>query len=431
MRRLVMSHASPVKYEVTKEIDSLTSRLGEMADMIHGYAEIGFEERKSSELLATELGRHGFEVQKPVAGLDTAFTATFRGKPGGPTIGFLCEYDIVAGLGHACGHNLIGVAAVGAGIALSKVVSRHGLSGTVKVFGCPCEEGFAPNAGGKIRMLNAGLFEGVDAALMIHPHPDRYSVWGKARARENLTVTFTGRRALRPEARYDVVNALDAAVLTANGLNILHQRKSPEAVLTYIVSEGGVNPNIDPVRAVVRIYCRSLDMNYFKELVEKAKNVARGAALMVGAEVEFKQHGPTYQPEIPNLTLTKLAHKNLLELGVEVEEPRHSAQLILNGTRTYSTDFGNISQIIPAHTTYIKIGPTGEVVLHTTKAVEATRSKAGHEGMIIGAKTLALNGFDLIADTRLVEEAKRELEGYRSQNCKHPYPISNYPNYLA
>jgi amidohydrolase len=431
MRRLVMNYASSARREVTKEIDSSASRLMEMADMIHGYAEIGFEERKSSELLATELKQHGFEVEKPVAGLDTAFLATYRGKPGGPTIGLLCEYDIVAGLGHACGHNLIGVAGVGAGIALSKVLSQSGLSGTVKVFGCPCEEGFAQNAGGKIHMLNAGLFEGVDAALMVHPHPDRYSVWGKARARENLTVTFTGRRALRPEARYDVVNALDAAVLTVNGLNILHQRKSPEAVLTYIISEGGVNPNIDPVKAVVRVYCRSLDTGYFRELVEKAKNVARGAALMVGAEVEFKLHGPTYEPEIPNLTLTKLAHKNLLELGVEVEEPRQSAQLILSGTRAYSTDFGNVSQVIPTHTTYIKIGPRGEVVLHTTKAVEATRSKAGHEGMIIGAKTLAQTGFDLIADTRLVEEAKRELDSYRSQNYKHPYPTGSYPDYMA
>jgi len=426
-----MSHASSVRGRVIGEIDSLTGRLVEMADTIHGYAEIGFEEHKSSELLATELRKHGFEVEKPVAGLDTAFVATYRGKPGGPTVGFLCEYDIVAGLGHACGHNLIGVAGVGAGIGLSKTVSQHGLSGTVKVFGCPCEEGFAPNAGGKIHMLNAGLFGDVDAALMIHPHPDRYSVWGKARARENLAVVFTGRRALRPEARYDVVNALDAAILTVNGLSILHQRKSPEAVLTYIISEGGVNPNIDPVKAVVRIYCRSLDMKYFMELVEKTKNVARGAALMVGAEVEFKLHGPTYEPEIPNLTLTKLAHRNLLELGVEVEEPRKSAEMILNGTRPYSTDLGNVSRVIPAHTTYIKIGPKGEVVLHTAKAVEATKSKAGHEGMIIGTKALALTALELIMNPKLVEETKREFEGYKSENYKHPHPTGSYPDYLA
>ncbi len=314
---------------------------------------------------------------------------------------------------------------------MSRAFSKHHLNGTVKVFGCPCEEGFAPNAGGKIHMLKAGLFDDVDTALMIHPAPDRYGVWGKARARENLTAIFTGRRAPRTDTRYDIVNALDAAVLAINGLNVLHQRKSPEAVLTYIISEGGVNPNIDPVRAVVRMYCRSLDMDYFTQLVEKAKNVARGAALMVGAEVEFKPHGPTYEPETPVLTLTKLAHKNLLKLGVEVEEPRESAKSILEGTRSYSTDFGNVSRVVPSQTTYIKIGPKGETVLHTAKAVDATKSQMGHEGMIIGMKTMALTGLDIIMDPELAKQARRELEEYTSKNHGHPYPTGNYPDYLA
>jgi amidohydrolase len=428
---MVMKLEESVRRKVVEEIDSMTTRFVEMADAIHGYSEIGFEEHRSSELLASELRKHKFSVEKPVAGLETAFVATFRSGSGGPTIGLLCEYDIVAGLGHACGHNLIGVAATGAGIALSKVFSQHHLNGTVKVFGCPCEEGFASNAGGKIHMLKAGLFDGVNVALMIHPSPDRYGVWGKARARENLTAIFTGRRALRTDARYDVVNALDAAVLAVNGLNVLHQRKSPEAVLTYIISEGGVNPNIDPVRAVVRIYCRSLDMDYFTQLVEKAKNVARGAALMVGAEVEFKLHGPTYEPETPDLTLTKLAHKNLLELGVEVEEPRESAKSILDGTRAYSTDFGNVSRVVPSQTTYIKIGPKGETVLHTVKAVEATKSQTAHEGMLVGMKTMALTALDIIMNPELAKQAKQELEEYKSKNHRHPYPTGDYPGYLA
>lgn len=425
-----MSSEDDIRSKITDEVDSFSKNLIELADKIHDYAEIGFKEYKSSDLLASELSEHGFEVEKPVAGLETAFVATFKGKPGGPSIGFLCEYDIVAGLGHACGHNLIGTAATGAGIALAKVISKYGLKGTVKVFGCPCEEGFSPNAGGKIHLLNAGAFKDTDVAIMVHPG-DGYGVWDKARARENLIAIFTGRRAPTSETGYDIVNALDAAVLTINGLNVLHQRKRPEAVLTYIISEGGVNPNIVPVRAVARIYCRSLEMDYFRELVKKAKDVARGAAKMVGAKVEFKLHGPTYEVSIPNITLIRLAHKNMLKLGLKVENPRDTAEKILDGRRSYSTDFGNVSRVIPCQTSWIKIGPEGDTVLHTVNAVKLTKSETGHEGMIAGAKVLALTGLDLILNPALVGESKRELENYKTKNYKHPYPTGNYPNYIV
>lgn len=416
-----------MKRRVIELVDSKADRLIEISHKIHGFAELGYEEYRSSALLVEEHRKYGFDVEKPVAGLETAFRAIYRGKPGGPNIGLLGEYDALPDMapggrpGHACGHNLIGTATLGAGYALSNIIGECDLAGTVSVFGCPCEEGYKEGAGGKIPMLKAGVFEGIDVSMMVHAGFGKYGVWGKARARENLVTSFTGRRATSNEARYDVVNALDAAVLMLNGLYVLKQRLRPNAVLTYIISEGGVNPNIVPLTAQVRTYCRSLDYDYLTELVEKVKETARGAAKMVGAKVEFKRHAPTYAASIPNMTLVRRYHENLLQLGVEVEEPSESARKILRGERAYSTDYGWVSREIPSGTIFISLGPPG-TSLHTKAAVEATRSRGADEAMLTGAKAMAMTGVDFLMKPELVEAAKEELEGYKASKYQHPYP---------
>ncbi len=185
------------------------------------------------------------------------------------------------------------------------------------------------------------------------------------------------------------------------------------------------------MEAVVRVYVRSLDQEYFNKLVERVKNIARGAALMTGAEVDFQLHGPTYEAGVPNLTLVKLFHKNLLELGVEVEEPCDSARRILSGERSYSTDYGNIERVIPGGTIYIPIGPKGEAVLHTAKAVEMTKSEEAHKALIIGTKAMVLTAIDFITRPELAEEPKKELETYKLNGYRHPYPTGKYPSYLS
>jgi amidohydrolase len=408
-------------------VDDHRDRLLEISHKIHEYAELGYEEFKSSKLLAEELMAYGFGLDKPVAGLKTAFKATFDTGKRGTHIGYLGEYDALPDMtpdgkpGHVCGHNLIGTAALGAGYTLSKIMKEYDLGGAVSVFGCPCEEGFKKGAGGKIPMIHTGVFNGVDISMMVHPGFGRYGVYGKARAKENMVTRFEGRRATSDTRNYDVVNALDAAISMINGIYILKQSMRPEAVITYIINKGGVNPNIIPLEAEVRTYIRSLDYEYLTELVSKIRKVAEGAANMVGAGVELKKHAPTYAASIPNMTLVDRFYENLKNLGVRVEDPSESAKRILDGERVYSTDYGWVSREIPSGTIFISLGPS-ETTLHTREAVELTKSSRADEALLIGIKALTLTGIDFLTSRELFENARSELEGYKANNYRHPYP---------
>jgi len=407
-------------------VEAESSRFIEVSHEIHDYAELGYEEYKSSKLLAEMLRRYGFDVEKPVAGLDTAFRASYDRGDGGPNIGYLAEYDALPDMlpdgspGHACGHNIIGAAALGAGYVLSNLFRKYDIEGEVSVFGCPCEEGYKKSAGGKYYMMEAGVFDGVDVSMMIHPGFGKSSAYGKARAREHLVTRFTGRRHTSGD-RHDIVNALDAAVTMINGLYVLKQRIRPEAVITYIISEGGVNPNITPLTSEVRTYSRSLSYSYLLKLVERIKEVARGGASIVGADVEFEKHTLTYAASIPNMTLVNKFYENLNELTVEVEEPSESAEKILSGERTYSTDYGWVSREIPSGTIHISLG-SSENALHTRSAVDITRSPKGDGALLNGIKALVLTGIDFLSHPNLISSAKQELEGYRKNDYRHPYP---------
>jgi len=416
-----------LKKKATDIAESQKDRLIKISHQIHEFNELGYEEYKSSALLAEELTRAGFRVEKPIAGLETAFSAVWGS--GKPVIGLLGEYDALPELGHACGHNLMGTAVVGAGIVLKEIAEANGLKGTVKVFGCPCEEGFKEGAGGKIPMLEAGAFNGLDVSMMVHACFGKYGVWSKARAREHLVVRFSGRRPSVSESNYDIVNALDSAVMMLNGVYVLKQRKRPESVITYIISEGGVNPNIVPLNATVRLYIRSLETEYLTELVKKVEDVARGAAEMTGATVEVKKHTPTYAASIPNLTLSRQFQENLLELGVDVEEPCVSVQRFTSGESASSTDYGNVSREVPSGTINISLGPP-TISLHTKPATGATKSPGADKALLIGVKTLAMTGIDFLLNPKLVKEAQNELKSYKENGFKHPYPTEKYPRYL-
>lgn len=407
--------------------ESQRDRLIKISHQIHEFNEIGYEEYKSSKLLAEELTKAGFKVEKPTAGLETAFSASWGS--GRPVIGLLGEYDALPELGHACGHNLMGTAVVGAGIVLSRIAEANALKGTIKVFGCPCEEGFKEGAGGKIPMLEAGVFNGLDVSMMVHACFGKYGVWSKARAREHLVVRFTGRRPTVSERNYDIVSALDSAVMMLNGISVLKQRKRPESVITYIISEGGVNPNIVPLNATVRLYIRSLDTEYLTELVKKVEDVANGAAEMTGAKAEVKKHTPTYAASIPNLTLSQQFQENLLDLGVDVEEPCSSVQRYTSGESASSTDYGNVSREVPSGTINISLG-LATTSLHTKPATAATKSPEADKALLTGVKALAMTGIDFLLNPRLVHEAQNELKSYKEKGYEHPYPTGKYPRYL-
>lgn len=391
------------KTEVLNIVDSVAARIIEISDALHDHPEVGSQEYKSFELLTLELMGHGFEVEKGLAGMTTAFKATLTEREGGPTIALLPEYDALPELGHACGHNIIAAACVGAAIALSKVVPK--LNGTVLVIGAPDEEGTGVYTDGKVRLIKAGFFDKVDASLSIHPS-SKNSVGGKSLAMYDFTIVFKGKPAHAAVAPHEGINALDAVVLTFNGINALRQHMKPSARIHGIVIKGGAAPNIIPDYASARFYVRSDDRTYLKEIIRKVKDCARGAALATGAGVDFVEKG-TYVDEgvlenmLPNHVLSQVLKQNMTALGLELKTEPPDPPL-------GSTDFGNVSHRVPSAVASIAIAPEGMAV-HTREFAAAARSDAAHKGVIFGAKVLAATTVELLTNPELVRKAKQEF----------------------
>jgi amidohydrolase len=386
-----MSDIEALKHRVVEEVDSLRDELIRMADTIHDHPEVAFEEHRSAGLLADLLASHGFAVERGQAGLDTAFVATFQGRVEGTAIAFLAEYDALPGLGHACGHNLIGTSAVGAGLAAKTVVPE--LGGAIHVIGTPAEEG----GGGKAYLVDAGVFDGVDAAMMVHPST-RNLTRRTSLTSYKVSIEFFGKPAHAAAKPDEGINALEALILTYNGINALRQHVRPDARIHGVITHGGEAPNIVPEYAAARFYVRAADKAYTTEVLEKVRACAEGAATATGATLKLEEYSPHYDTMLPNPVLAGLAEANLSALGIEVSPPEVDE-------RMGSSDMGNVSQVVPALHPYIAIGPE-EMGGHTQEFAEASRSPAGHEGMINAAKLLAMTAVDLLGQPRTVDEVK-------------------------
>ncbi len=395
-------HLVALKKAVASEIDALAPRLIEISDDIHAHPEIRFEERYASKLLADALEAGGLAVERGTAGMETAFKGETSTGQGGATVAILGEYDALPGLGHACGHNIMGTAAVGAGLALSKVMAGDaaraaGLAGRLLVLGTPAEEG----GGGKVIMLREGVFEGVDAALIVHPgnanraHAESIASYG-------ITIRFRGRPAHAAASPHEGVNALDALVLTYMSISALRQQLKPDVRIHGIITKGGDAPNIIPELTEGVFIVRSADKKYHAEVLAKFKDCARGAALQTGATVEFIDMGIPYDPMKSNTVLEDLYRRNMASLGLsEPGEPRKGAG---------STDMGNVSQALPAIHPSIAIGPS-TLVGHTQQMCEASRSEEGHRAVINAAKCMAMTALDLYMCPELVQKAWAEFRG--------------------
>jgi amidohydrolase len=393
-----MKEVDRLKGRVMAEIDARREALIQIADRIHAQPEIAFEEFKSAALLSDTLEENGFAVERGVAGLETAFVATAHGLADGPTVAFLAEYDALPGLGHACGHNLIGTAAVGAGLALRSVLPE--LAGTLQVIGTPAEEG----GGGKAIMVDAGVFDGVDAAMMVHPSNKNLT------RRTSLTsykiqIEFFGKPAHAAAKPDEGINALDAIILTYNGINALRQHLRDDARVHGIITHGGDAPNIVPEYTKAKFYVRAADTPYTLEVIEKIRRCAEGAARATGARLAFSEYAPHYDNRLPNPKLYDLAEANMAALGLVLGAPDE---------RMGSSDMGNVSQIVPAMHPYVAIGPE-EMGGHTAEFCAAASSPAGHEGMIKAAKMLAMTAVDLLAVPANLVEAKRAFEEQKRQ----------------
>ncbi len=362
---------------------------------LHAHPETAFEERRSAGRLVAALQGAGFEVETPVADLETAFVARHRFGPGGPSVALIAEYDALPNLGHACGHNLISAASLGAARALRTELDAT--SGELLVIGTPAEEG----GGGKILMLRAGVFDGVDAAMMFHPGARTMTVRG-ALAATRVTMRFYGKAAHAAAAPHLGINALDACIQTFNAVNALRQHVRDETRIHGVITHGGDAPNITPAYAEAKFIIRHRSHAYVDVLKERVYAAARGSAAAVGATVEFEE-GLAYAERKINRTLAARFAAHLEAQGEPVVEP-----LAVGGVG--SSDFGNLSQALPAIHPYIAMVPEGTSA-HTPEFAAAAASSAGMRALHLAATALALTAADLFRDPDVLTAAAAEFRG--------------------
>ncbi|MBC7222265.1 M20 family metallopeptidase [Candidatus Bipolaricaulota bacterium] len=381
-----------VKAEVWKRIDELSQELWDLALRIHANPELGFEEHKASSWLTEALERGGFRVERGVGGLPTAFRAVHPAEKPGPRIAVLAEYDALPELGHACGHNLIAAIAVGAALGLAPY--KENLPGALLVIGTPAEEG----GGGKIKLIQAGLFRDVDAAMMVHP-ADQTVVDRGSLAITEVKIEFHGKAAHASSEPEKGINALDAVIQTFVALNALRQHIKDGSRIHGIITHGGVKPNIVPEYAAALFYVRAPENSYRDELVEKLRKCAEGAALATGATLTFTKVGHEYKAIRPNKTMAQVFAKYLVELGYPLEEPTGWMG---------STDMGDVSWEVPAIHPYIRIGP-GEIPGHSREFAEAAKSEGARRAMLAAAKAVAATCLELWTDPDLFRRVKEEF----------------------
>ncbi|MFD5849546.1 M20 family metallopeptidase [Cytobacillus pseudoceanisediminis] len=387
---------SELKEAIKKNVEGNKELYLSASHQIHATPEIGNEEFFASGLLSGILEKEGFEVERAVAGHETAFLARKKSDKPGPSIAFLAEYDALPGLGHGCGHNIIGTTSVAAAIALSKVIDETG--GEAVVFGTPAEEG-GPNGSAKGSFVKHGLLEGIDAALMVHPS-NHSRLTSSSLAVDPLDFEFIGKPAHAAASPEEGINALDAVIQLFNGINALRQQLKDDVRIHGIITHGGYAPNIIPEYAKARFFIRATTRTSLNEVTRKVKAVAEGAALATGAKLNVI----AFQNEVDNLLLNKTYDQVFKEVIEDLGET------VVEGDRDGigSTDAGNISQVVPTIHPYIKIG-ADDLVAHTVPFREAAASVKGDEALITGAKGLALTAFQLVTDQELLKSIKQEF----------------------
>jgi amidohydrolase len=385
-----------LKSKVCAFIDKIGEELEAIALDIHRHPELGFEEEYAVELLTEKLEEYDFDVKTGVADLPTAILATHSDQSEGPIVAILAEYDALPELGHGCGHNLIATAALGAVLGIGSV--KEELPGTILFMGTPAEE----EGGGKIIMINAGLFDNVDAALMFHPSAKYTGTGRRGLAMTPIKIWFHGKPAHAASCPEKGISALDAVMLTFTGINYLREHIRDDGRIHGIVTHGGEKPNIVPEYAEAEFYIRAKDDTYRDELLEKVINCAKGAALMTGAEMEWEQTGPSYGARNVNRVLGKAFEENLKEIGEPlIPFPEDSG--------VGSSDIGNVSQVAPAIHPYIRISEE-EIAGHSQDFTQAAASPLGLSAMISAAKGLAMTAIDIFTNKEIREAMKKEFQ---------------------
>ncbi|MGM0603669.1 MAG: M20 family metallopeptidase [Bacillota bacterium] len=374
------------------EIENLKEEAFYINDYIAENPELGYREYKASSLLTEKLNNHNFTIERNLSGIETAFRASYNFTEDGPTIAFLCEYDALPDIGHGCGHNMIAAMSTGAGIALSKLNIK---GGRIEVIGCPAEE----TGGAKVQMTEAGVFDNVDCAMLLHPS-NINQVYSTTLAIKALQFNFHGQTAHAAGAPEKGINALDGVIQFFNGINALREHLRDDARIHGIITNGGEAANIVPDEAEAQFYFRARDKKYLQEIIKKVEKTARGAALMTGSRVEWKEYENANDDLKPNRALADIFEQSMKEIGISEIEPaaHHSG----------SSDMGNVSHVIPVIHPYINLG--SELTGHTRELAEKTTTSEGHTVLIDGIKSLALTGLKIYSDRKKLEKIKQEFK---------------------
>lgn len=386
-------HHDDAKAAILREIDRLEPTLRENALFIWAHPEIGYQEVKASARHADFLEAEGFEVERGILNMSTAFRATVV-KGSGPKIAMLAEYDALPN-GHACGHNLGGTAVVGAAAALAKVLP----CGTLTVFGTPAEEGIVENAGAKVLMTEAGLFDGYDVAMTAHADA-KFTLRYRLVARALIDIDFFGVAAHGAACPEKGVNAQDAAMLTMAGVNALRQHATSDVRIMGLITSSGTAVNVIPDHASLRFSIRAEDKKTFEETVAKVLRCAEHCALALGCTSKAHQSANPVLSARFNDALLDAMGENLKMLGVDFVE---SVPTIA------SSDIGNVSWRVPTIHPYFKVGPEG-ITQHNDNFAEACRSEVGLRGMLAYARALAMTGYDFAAKPELQAAVRKDFE---------------------
>ncbi|HZY78215.1 MAG TPA: M20 family metallopeptidase [Cyclobacteriaceae bacterium] len=451
-----VAFAQKTKDEVFKSIDSKYDQYTNIAHRIWEFAEVGYQEVKSSELLQETLTKSGFKIEKGVAGIPTAFVATYGS--GKPVIAILGEFDALPGVsqdavpevksvpgrpaGHACGHHLFGTASSAAAIAVKDWMIANKKPGTIRMYGTPAEEG----GSGKVYMVREGLFSDVDVVLHWHPGSMNSASFGSSLANKSGKFRFTGvasHAAASPERGR---SALDAVEAMNNMVNMMREHVPSETRIHYVITRGGEAPNVVPAFAEVYYYVRHPDRNQVVPIWERIVKAAEGAAMGTETKVQYEITGGVYNL-LANESLSKVMDNNLRTVGgyTYTEQEKDFAQKIqktftsappkLESTNTIidfganndvggSTDVGDVSWVVPTVGLSTATWVPGTAA-HSWQAVAAGGTTIGNKGMMIAAKTLAGTVVDLFDNPALIADAKKEFDMKRPADFKYDALVGN------
>lgn len=386
---------------VADHVDELRAELVALADDLHAHPELAFDEHRSAEAVATAVEKHGFTVTRGAFGLATGLHsewATPNYRAGDPTIAVMAEYDALPGIGHACGHNIIAASAVGAYLSAVNALRAHGGRARVVFLGTPAEEGHS----GKEYMIRAGMLDGIDAAVMMHPFSFDVAshTWV---GRRTLQVEFDGIAAHASSQPFMGRNALDAASLAYQGIGLMRQQMPPSDRV-HATMAGGQRPSIIPKDARLDLYVRSLLTESLVELSGRIDDIVTGAALMAGVDVrrEWDVHPMT----LPIRNNQVMAHRWARTQAHRCRLPLPKD--VLPDTLAASTDFGNVSHLVPGIHPMVKVAPEG-VALHTEEFARFSTGEGAAAGIVDSAVGLAQVIVDLVNDPALLQAAKDEF----------------------